>query len=280
MATTVWKGHLSFGLITIPIRLHAAARGERISFNQLHKECHARVRQPLYCPTCERMIERSETIKGYEYEKGQYVLVQEEELKKIAPPSASTLDILEFVKLTDVDAIYFDSSYYVLPEEAGRKAYHLLMQTMEEHSLVGIAKIVMHQREYTLILRPRANGLTLHTMFYPNEIRRVAEYGQRDGVKISAQEKKLAKQLVESLVTTFEPQKYHDEYYARAQALIKAKLEGHEVAATPERKLAPVIDLMDALKKSLAARETPVKKAPARAVAVVAAKRSRRRAGS
>src|SRR5712692_6743315 len=132
MATTVWKGHLTFGLISMPVRMTTAARGERISFNQLHKECHSRLRMPLFCPTCNRQVERSEVIKGYEHEKDQYVLFTDEELEKIEPPSARTMEILEFVKLTEVDPLHYDASYYATPEDAGRKAYFLLMKAMED----------------------------------------------------------------------------------------------------------------------------------------------------
>jgi len=274
MATAVWKGHLTFGLISIPIRLFSAARGERVSFNQLHKECHSRLRQPLFCPTCNRMVERSEIVKGYEYEKDQYVLFTDEELEKIAPPSARTMEILEFVKVDEVDPLHFDASYLATPEEAGQKAYRLLMDAMEESGYAAIAKLCMHQREYTVVIRPRANGLTLHTMFYSNEIRQVAEYGQTDKIELKEQEKKLARQLIESLAAVFEPQKYHDGFQESQKALIEAKLKGQEVTAAPQPQLAPVIDLMEALKKSLSERQGLPKKPPARAVEAVAPKKA------
>jgi len=279
MASTVWKGHLTFGLISIPLGLYSAARSERVSFNQLHKECHSRLRQPLFCPTCNRMVERAEIVKGYEYEKDQYVLVEDEELQKIAPASARTMEILEFVKLAEVDPLYFDTSYYAVPEEAGKKAYQLLVETMEQAGYAAIARLTMHQREYTVVLRPRSNGLTLHTMYYPNEIRQVAEYGQKNGVEVKAQEKKLAQQLIESLLADFEPDKYRDAYQEQVQTLIQAKLQGREVTATPQPQLAPVIDLMEALKKSLAAPRKPPARAAAAAekAAVAVAKPARRK---
>src|SRR5262252_9853358 len=220
MATSVWKGYLTFGLISIPIRLFSAARDEHISLNQLHKVCNTRIKQPQYCPTCQRMVERSEIVKGYEYEKDHYVLVEDEEVKKIAPPSAQTMEILEFVNLADVDPLYYETSYLAVPEEPGRKPYQLLMKTMEETNRAAIAKVAMHQREYTVIIRPRGNGLTLHTMYYANEIRQVAEYGQTDSIELKEQEKKLARQLIESLATSFDAKKYHDEYQEHLRALI------------------------------------------------------------
>jgi DNA end-binding protein Ku len=260
MANSVWKGHITFGLISIPVRLFAAARTERISMNQLHKVCQTRVRQPLFCPVCNRQIERSEIVKGYEYEKDQYVLFNEDELDKIEPPSATTMEILEFVKLEEVDPLYFDASYYVTPEEAGKKAYQLLLLAMDESGYGAIAKLTMHQREHIVIIRPRSKGLTLHTLFYADEVRQVAEYGHTDKVELKDAEKKLALQLIESLATRFNPEQFHDTYRQSLRAMIEAKRKGEQVVEAAHPKLAPVIDLMDALKKSLA--ENPAPPAP------------------
>src|ERR1051325_10184456 len=139
----------------MPVRMSTAARGERISFNQLHKECHSRLKQPLFCPVCNRNVERSEIVKGYEYEKDQYVLFNEEELDKIEPPSAKVMEILEFVKLDEMDPLYFDASYYVSPEDAGVKAYQLLMKAMQESGYGAIAKLTMQHRPDNLIIFPR-----------------------------------------------------------------------------------------------------------------------------
>jgi DNA end-binding protein Ku len=246
--------------------MFAAARGERVSFNQLHKVCNSRLKQPLTCPTCNRTVERSEVIKGYEYEKDQYVLFTEEELDKIEPPSAHVMEILEFVKLNEVDPLYYDASYYVAPEEGGAKAYKLLMQAMEESGYAAIAKLTMHQREHIVVIRPRANGLTLHTMFYSSEIR-AAESLPTDQVELKDQEKKLAHQLIDSLAVPFQPQKYRDEYQDNVKAMIAAKLKGQEVTEVTQPHLAPVIDLMEALKKSIAGKQAPAEVAPAAQVA-------------
>jgi DNA end-binding protein Ku len=269
MATSVWKGYLTFGLISIPIRLFSAARGERIGLNQLHSVCHSRIKMPLFCPTCNRMVERSEIVKGYEYEKDQYVLFDEKELKKIEPESARSMEILEFVRLDEIDPLYYEASYYVTPEEEGRKAYQLLLDAMEESGYAAVAKITMHQREHIVVIRPRENGMTLHTMFYTNEIRAVAEYGKRTpAAEPKEAEKKLATQLIESLAAKFEPEKYKDQYQESMQAMIEAKQAGQEIAEVPHAKMAPVIDLMEALKKSIAEKEKPAgaKKPPTRAV--------------
>jgi DNA end-binding protein Ku len=226
---------------------------------------------------CNRNVERSEIVKGHEYEKDQYVLFSEEELDKIEPSSAKVMEILEFVKLDDMDPLYFDSSYYVAPEDAGVKAYKLLLSAMQQSGYGAIAKLTMHQREHIVILRPGSRGMTLHTMFYSNEIR-AAESVPTDKVELKDQEKKLAQQLIESLAAPFEPQKYRDEYQENVKAMIAAKLKGQEVTEVAHPHMAPVIDLMEALKKSLAEKQAPAaaaaaeaatpagKKPPARAV--------------
>jgi DNA end-binding protein Ku len=199
------------------------------------------------------MVERSEVEKGYEYEKGQYLLFSQEELDEVEPETARTMDILEFVKLDEIDPVYFDASYYVIPEEPGQRAYQLLMEAMEKSGYAGIAKIAMYNREYIVIIRPRERGLTLHTMFYNNEIRPAAEYGQTDKAQIKEQERTLAEQLIESLAAPFEPGKYQDTYQNSLQELIDAKASGRKISVVPHAaSKTPVIDLMEALKKSLA----------------------------
>lgn len=251
MASTIWKGYVTFGLISIPVRLFAAARSERISFNQIHEPCHSRIKQQIWCPTCERVVERSELVKGYEAEKDNYIIVEDEELKKIAPQSQETMEIIEFVKLEEVDPLYFDASYYLTPEDPGRRAYHLLLETMQKTGLAAMAKLAMHQREYTVIIRPREEGLTLHTIYYAHEVRAVPEYGTTRGMEIKPQEIQLAEQLVKSLATNFDPEKFEDSYQKRLQEMLEAKREGKTVRETTTRKLAPVIDLMAALQRSL-----------------------------
>ena len=253
MASSAWKGSITFGLVSIPIRLYAAARTSRVELHQFHSVCKTRLRQPLFCPTCNRMVDRSEVVKGYEYEDGKYVLLDPDEIKKIAPHSARTMEILAFVKESEIDPLFFDSSYFVVPEEEGRKAYQLLLQTLEITKRVGIAKVAMHQREYTVFVRPYDRGLTLHTMYFANEIREAPGYGKTEDVKLKPQEVKLAEQLVENLSEPFRLSKYHDEFQDRLKALIEAKQKGREVTAAPEPHRAPIIDMMAALKKSLAA---------------------------
>jgi DNA end-binding protein Ku len=251
MASTVWKGYITFGLITIPVRLYAAARTERVGFNQIHQPCGGRIKQQTFCPQCDRTVERSELVKGYEVEKDRYVIVNDEEIKGIAPASSDNMEILEFVKAEGIDPIYFDASYFMVPEEAGKKAYHLLFETMRKSGYSAVAKITMHQREYTVIVRPHADGLLLHTVFYPEEVREVPEFRRDENVSVKPQEVALAEKLVEGLASDFDPSKYHDDYQKRLMEMIEAKREGLSIPSEAPKKRAPVIDLMQALQKSL-----------------------------
>lgn len=279
MASTVWKGYLSFGLLSIPIRLFAAARSERISFNQLHRQCHSRIRQLTFCPACDRKVEREEIVKGYEYEKDRYLLVNDEDMEKIAPASAQTMDILEFVKVQEIPSLYFDTSYYIVPEPPGKKAYYLLLESMRASGYAALAKVTMHQRENLVMIQPYGEGLTLHTMYYADEVRQAAEYGQPAGVEVKPQEVQLAQQLVESLAAHFEPQKYRDQYQDRLKEMLDRKRQGQEVAAPQAPRIAPVVDLMEALQKSLAAtpKKPPRPAAEVRAIDEPAAAAPRKR---
>jgi len=268
MPSPSWKGLISFGLVSIPIRLYPAARPSRINLHQLHSVCKTRLRQPLYCPHCERIVDRKEVVKGYEEEDGTYVVVEPEEIKKIAPESSRVMDILSFAKQSEIDPLFFDSSYFVVAEEEGRKAYQLLLKTLEDTKRVGISKVTLHQREYTAFLRPYDHGLALHTMYFANEIREAPGYGKTDNIKLRPQEIKLAEQLVSTLSEEFHLEKYHDEFQERLKLLIEAKRKGKEVAAEPRPQRAPVIDMMAALKKSLETTGTRHKK-PARAASAL-----------
>ena len=279
MASTIWKGYITFGLISIPVRLFAAARTDRISFNMLHEVCSTRIKQQLYCPTCERVVERSEIVKGYEAEKNEYVLVTDEDLKKVAPPSSESMEILEFVQLNEIDPLFFETSYYATPEEPGRRAYQLLLETMQKTGYAAMAKVAMHQREYTIVIRPREDGLTLHTIYYANEVRAIPEYGQTKNTEVKAQEIQLAEQLVKSLAAPFDPEKYEDAYQKRLSEMIETKREGKAVKETKTKKLAPVIDLMAALQKSLNQAGTEKKPAGRTSEAASSGNRTRRVAG-
>ncbi|HLY98885.1 MAG TPA: Ku protein [Candidatus Angelobacter sp.] len=258
MASTVWKGHLTFGLLSLPVKLYSAARSETVSFNQLHKSDNSRVRQVLYCQAEDKPIQRAEIVKGYEYEKDKYVVIDEEDIKKVAPRTAKTMEIQEFVKADEVDPIFFESSYYLAPDEAGEKAYALLFEALRRTGCVGVAKIAMHNREHIVILRPGPQGLMLHTMYYRYEIRQVDEF-RTDLSLVKDKELELAKTLVESLLAPFEPDKYQDSYRENLLKMIEDKVQGKQVVETaaPAHK-AQVIDIMEALKMSLAESKKPV----------------------
>jgi len=249
----------------MPVRLFSGARSSSISFNMLHRDDLSRIKQQLFCPNDNRVVGRDEIVKGYEYRKDEYVVIEPEEIKKIEPKTAKTMEILEFVKSSDVDPVYFESSYYMMPEEAGRRPYALLSKALEESQYVAIAKLTMHNREYTVFLRPKEGGLMLHTMYYSDEVREVEGFGRPD-VELKEGEVKIAHQLIEALAGEWDPEKYHDTFQENLKKLIEAKLEGQEVQPVEKpKKMAPVVDLMAALKQSLAEMEG--KKKPAATVA-------------
>ncbi len=257
MAASVWSGYLTFGLISMPVRLFSGARSSGISFNQLHRTDHQRVKQQLICSADGQVLDRSDIVKGFEYRKGEYVIVEPEEIKKIEPKTAKTMEILEFVKSAEVDPVYFESSYYMLPEEAGRRPYALLTKALEESEYVAIAKLTMHNREYTVFLRPHKGGMMLHTMYYKEEVREVEGFGAPD-VEIKEAEIKVAHQLIEALADEWDPEKYHDDFQDNLKKLIETKLEGGTIQAVEQpKKLAPVVDLMAALKESLENAKKP-----------------------
>jgi DNA end-binding protein Ku len=257
MASSVWKGSIVISLISIPVKLYAAARSERTYLHQIHKECHTRVRQPLFCPTCNRFVDRGEIVKGYEFDEGQYVLVEEKEIKKIAAASFKNLEIVAFTKLKEIDPIFFDASYFCIAEESGKKAYQLLTKALEDTQTVGIGKLTMHQRDYTVFLRPYQHGLVLHTMYFANEIRQLPEYGVVEAFNLKPQEIKLTEQLIGTLTEPFKPQQYHNQFQERLKKLIEAKRQGKSIEIGSEPRRAPVIDMMTALKKSLASNSAP-----------------------
>ena len=262
MPSSVWKGQLTFGLVSMPVRLSTAARAETISFNQLHKSDGSRIKQMIYCQTEDKPIPRTEIVKGYEYEKDRYVVVSDEEIKKVAPKTARIMEIQEFVKASDVDPVYFESSYHMAPEDGGQKPYTLLFEALCQTGYYGIAKVAMHNREHVVILRPSDKGIMLHTMYYSDEIRS-ADAFRTDSSQVKDKELNLAKMLIESLEAEFEPQKYHDTYRSNLKQMIEAKIAGQNVVETPQPHVAPVIDIMEALKKSLEQKKKPPQSATA-----------------
>lgn len=270
MASSIWKGHLTFGLVSLPVRLAVAARSETISFNQLHKADSSRIKQVVYCQAEDKPVPRSELVKGFEYEKDKYVVVDDEEIKRFAPKTARVMEILEFVKAEEVDPVYLESSYYLQPEEAGEKPYVLLFEAMRRSGFVSIAKLTMHNREHIVVLRPGKHGLILHTMYYRDEIRATDEF-RTDATQVKDKELDLAMTLIQTLAGSFEHEKYTDTYRENIRALIDAKIQGSQIVEPPAAQtMAPVVDIMEALRASLDQLKKPVATAsePARPVVV------------
>src|SRR6202451_2466236 len=278
MASTVWKGHLTFGLVSFPVKLYSAARSESISFNQLHKVDGSRVKQVIFCKAEEKAIPRTEIVKGFEYEKDRYVVIDDEDIKKIAPQTAKVIEVQEFVKSEQVDAVYLETSYYMAPDEAGEKPYALLFDALKKSGRVGVAKVAMHNREHIVILRPGKNGVLMHTMYYSHEIRKVDEF-RTDLSLVKDKELALASSLIEALAGDFEPEKYKDNYRENLLQMIEAKKQGSEIVATPEPQQAKVVDILEALKASLAMVKKPAASATtSEPAAVEEARPAKRRA--
>jgi DNA end-binding protein Ku len=290
MASTVWKGYISFGLVSVPVRLYAAAREQHVSFNQIHEPCGSRIRQQTFCPVCDRVVERNELVKGYQVDRESYVLVSGEELKTLEADSSEAMEIAQFVSLEEVDPIYYEASYYSAPEDPGKRAYGLLLQAMEKLNVAAIAKVTLHQREQIVLMRPYHQGIVLHTLYFPAEVREIAEYGKTETMNLQKPEMDLAEQFIRQLTARFEPEQYKDEYQQRVLDLVETKRAGLVIAGQPPKpKLAPVIDLMEALKKSIAERggaaaspvivEAEKKKAPKSAPAADGKPARRRKTG-
>jgi len=207
----------------------------------------------LFCPTCNRSVERSEIVKGFEFDEGQYVLMEDKEIKKLAAGSSRSLDILAFTKLSEIDPIFFDSSYFCVGDDSGKKAYQLLVKALEDTQTVGIGKLLMHQRDYTVFLRAYEHGLLLHTMYFANEICQLPQFGVVEAVDLKLQEVKLTEQLIKTMTEPFKPKQYHDEFQDKLRKLIEAKQHGKTIEIGKEPGRSSVIDIKSALRKSLAA---------------------------
>lgn len=314
MASTVWRGFITFGLISIPVRLFRAARPERISFRRLYREGPetapgrpqpASVRassmhrqdaelegpsrstqpagpnpgirtfpgperpvepEPVLAPVqqvsvrkgTDEVVSPRSVVKGYEYDKDRFVVVDPEELKSIAPKTATEMEIQEFVQLSEIDPVYFETSYYVRPEEAGEKAYALLYRSLELTGLVAIAKFAMHNREHVVVLRPGKSGIISHTMYFTSEVRADEEF-RADTKSVTPKELDLAQTLIHSLAAPFEPEKYRDTYREKLESIIANKVEGKPLPKIETAKSAEVVDIADALRRSLANLKKPAR---------------------
>ena len=271
---SIGSGTLSFGLVSIPVKMYTAASSESLSFNLLHEKCGGRIKQQQICPACNEVLERSSLVKGYEFAKEQYVRFTEEELKKLETEATRMIDIAEFVPLEKVDPIYFEKTYYLGPDKGGDKAYRLLCDAMVKMDRVALAKFVMRGKENLVLIRASQDGLMLHTMYYADEVRDFGEIDKGADAKIKTGELELAQRLIEELSSKeFKPDQYHDEYRDRLLEVVESKVEGKEITSIgPQEQRAQVIDLMDALKQSL---ENRVSKEGRTAAKKPAAKSSR-----
>jgi DNA end-binding protein Ku len=271
---SIGSGTLSFGLVSIPVKMYTSASSAGLSFNLLHEKCGGRIKQQQICPACNEVLERTSLVKGYEFAKDQYVRFTEEELKTLETEASKMIDIAEFVPLDQVDPIYFEKTYYLGPDKGGDKAYRLLCDAMVKTGRVALAKYVMRGKENLVLIRASQDGLMLHTMYFADEIRDFGEIDKGANATIKSGELELAQRLIDELSNTeFKPEQYHDEYRDRLLSVVEAKVEGKEITAIgPQVQRTQVIDLMDALKQSLESRVSKDRQAGGKKPAVKAAR--------
>jgi DNA end-binding protein Ku len=269
MARAIWSGSISFGMVSIPVKLYGATESKDISFHLLHATCGTRLKQVRWCPTDEVEVPWSETVRGYEYAKNEYVTLTDEDFEKLPLPSRHVIDLTAFVKDSEIDPVYYERSYFLTPDERAEKAYALLLQALEKKGLTALATITIRKKEQLCALRPRDGVVMLETLYYPDEVR--LEHGvDLDKAKVNERELEMAFTLIELLRKPFEPEEYQDHYREALAQLIDAKLEGRDIVKSPPAREAKVLDLADALRKSVEAAKkggrarTAAAKAPAR----------------
>ncbi|MEX0832623.1 MAG: Ku protein [Actinomycetota bacterium] len=262
---TMWKGAISFGLVTIPVRVFPATEEKTLRFNQLHDKDNGRIKMKRTCSKCGEEVPFENIVKGYEVEKDVYVTLTDEDFEAVPVKSSRAIDIQQFVELQEIDPIYFKKSYYLVPDETGIKAYNLLRKALEDESKVGVAKVSFRDKEHLAALRFRDKTFILETMYWPDEIR-VADFEELDKeVDVRPQEVQMAKSLIENLSEPFNPEAYEDEYRVALQKIVDAKVKGEEIEVVETEAPSKVVDLMEALKASVeAVKEKPAdKKKPA-----------------
>jgi DNA end-binding protein Ku len=284
-ARPTWKGFLKISLVNIPVRVFPATdSAATISFNQLHGECQTRIQQKRWCPSCEREVPNSEIVKGYEFEKGRYVVMAEEDVAKVRPESTRVIDLVQFTDASAIDPIYVERPYYLAPDgNMAKQAFAVMREGMIGKA--GIGKLALYGREYLVAVQPKDNGLVMYTMRHAKEIRSMGDIEELGDVpsKVKPDEIKLAKQVIENFEGELDLTEYRDEYQEELQRIIDAKIAGEEVVATAEETPPKVVNLMDALRQSLDRVSTGKKKTakveaekPARVVKVKEKKRAAR----
>ena len=272
MPRAMWKGAISFGLVSIPVRVYPATEEKALRFNQLHDEDYGRIKYKRVCAKDGEEVPFEHIIKGYEYEKDKYVVLEDEDFEAVPLESSRAIDIIQFADIDEIDPIYFQKTYYLVPEETGIKAYSLLRQAMSEDGRVGIAKIAFREKEHLAALRFKDNAFVLETMFWPDEIR-PAEFDELDKtVKVRPQEVQMAKSLIENLTDEFNPQEFKDEYREALMEIVEKKVAGEEIEVVEAAEEEKVVDLMEALKASV---EATKKKAAAPKKATARGKKAR-----
>ncbi|CAA7602565.1 Ku70/Ku80 beta-barrel domain protein [Acididesulfobacillus acetoxydans] len=250
---TLWKGSISFGLVNVPVKMQAATESKEFQFHYLHNACQGRIRYVKQCPRCKTEVENRDLVKGYEYEKDRYVILTDEELASVQEPSARSIDILDFVDLKEIDPVYYQKSYYLSPEDTAAKAYRLLCLAMLESGKVALAHLTLRSKQYLACLRVFEEGLVLETMFYADEIRRMERPWQE--IQPTETELMLARQLVEQLAKPFEPGKYRDGMRDKLAEMIEQKVKGESLRVPTAPRGGQVLDLMEALRASIARAE-------------------------
>ncbi len=252
---TIWNGSISFGLVNIPIGLALATQREDVSFRTLHRECGTPIKQKRWCPFHEREVEADELVKGWEVAKGEFVLVEDSDLEAVALQRSQAIDILRFVKLEDVDPVYFDRTYYLAPAtaEAARRPYVLLLRAMQESGMAAVGKFVLWSKENLCLIRPQGDALVMELLFYAEDIRSKADVEDAvGGTEVKKAELELADQVIQSLVGEWRPEDFENEYRNDLKAMLDAKLAGEVIARPEPTPEAPVVDLMEALRQSVA----------------------------
>ncbi len=251
MPRSIWNGVISFGMVSIPVKLFTATESKDISFHLLHEECNSRLKQLRWCPVCEHEVEWGQIVRGYEYAREQHIVLSDEDFEKLPLPSKHTVELTAFVQAQEIDPVFYEKSYYLEPEETGIKPFALLMRALREKQLTAIAKIAVRNKERLCALRPLDGTLILETLYYPDEIR-VQKGTELPEIEVSERELSMAFTLIDLLSEPFAPEKYGDDYRQALMAVIQAKLEGQEIVETPAAP-AKVTDLMAALKASVEA---------------------------
>jgi DNA end-binding protein Ku len=253
MPRTMWKGAISFGLVAIPVGLYPATEEKTLRFNQLHDADHGRIKYQRYCAKCGEEVPFEHIVKGYEYEKDKYVVLEDEDFDAVPVESSRAIDIIRFVDIEEIDPIYYQKSYYLVPEETGLKAYTLLRQAMEADGRVAVAKIAFRDKEHLAALRFKDDVFVLETMYWPDEIRAADFDVLGKKVTVRPQEVQMAKSLIDNLTAEFNPQEFKDEYREALLGIVEKKIAGEEIEVVPEAEPTKVVDLMKALKDSVEA---------------------------